>query len=91
MKAFLYSPQRTTVGLAHKYTSNRKFFANLIYHKAFKTMLQEDENKLQRDVIKKYEYCDNVVMDQNILKNFYDREVDQSKLKKWRQSTLYTL
>lgn len=82
MKAFLYSPQRTTVGLAHKYTSNRKFFANLIYHKAFKAMLQEDESKLQRDIIKKLEYCDNVVMDQNMLKDFYDREVDQSKLRK---------
>lgn len=82
MKAFLYSPQRTTVGLAHKYTSNRKFFANLISHKAFKTMLQEDEAKLQRDIIKKLEYCDNAVMDQNMLKDFYDREVDQSKLRK---------
>lgn len=45
-------------------------------------MLQEDESKLQHDTIKKIQYCDNAVMDQNMLKDFYDREVDQSKLRK---------
>lgn len=82
LQSFLYSPPRTTVGLEHKYTSNRKFFANLISHKFFKAMVREDESKLQRDIIKKLEYCDEAVMDQKMLNDFYDREVDQSRLRK---------
>ncbi|XP_026321973.1 uncharacterized protein LOC113231709 [Hyposmocoma kahamanoa] len=82
LQTFILSPARTTVGFAPKFIKNRKFFANLINTKFYKSMLQQDENTVKMNLIKKLEFCDEMIMDQNLLKEFYDREVDQTKLKK---------
>lgn len=86
LQSFIYSPARTTVGFPPKYvTTNRKFFANLISTKYYKAMIRQDERTVKKNLIKKLEYCDEMIMDENMLKEFYDREVDQSKLRKWTQ------
>lgn len=46
----------------------------------FKQMVEEDEEALKKDLIKKLKYCDEATMDKELLKDFYDREVDQSKI-----------
>lgn len=48
----------------------------------FKNTLQTDEEELRHELIKKMKYCDAVVMDQDLLRDMYDREVDQTKMKK---------
>lgn len=82
MQAFIFSPARTTVGFAPKFVTNRKFFANLISTKFYKSMIREDEKVVKQNFVKKLEFCDEMIMDENMLKEFYDREVDQSKLRK---------
>lgn len=82
MQTFILSPSRTTVGFAPKFIKNRKFFANLINTKFYKSMLHDDENTVKMNLIRKFEFCDEMIMDQNILKEFYDREVDQTKFRK---------
>lgn len=47
---------------------------------AFKEMLSKDAEEIWNNLIKKLKYCDEVVMDQELLKEFYDREVDPSKI-----------
>jgi hypothetical protein len=47
---------------------------------AFKDMLANDDEELRKDFRKKMKYCDEAVMDPLILREFYDREVDQSKI-----------
>lgn len=82
MKNFINFPPRTTVGTSPKLISNRKFFANLVATTEFQQMLDKDVNSIRIDLIRKMKYCDSVVMDQDILNDFYDREVDQTKMKK---------
>lgn len=77
---FINFPSKTTVGFAPKFTNNRKFFANLLSAPAFKEMLANDEDELKRDIIKKLQYCDQAIMDQDLLRDFYDREVDLTKI-----------
>lgn len=43
-------------------------------------MLAKDEEEIRKDLVKKLQYCDMNVMDKELLKDFYDREVDQSKI-----------
>lgn len=43
-------------------------------------MLAKDEEALRKNLVKKLKYCDEAVMDPSILQDFYDREVDQSKI-----------
>ncbi|CAB3257717.1 unnamed protein product [Arctia plantaginis] len=80
LKSFVNYPSKTTVGFAPKFTGNRKFFANMISTLGFKEMLANDEEDLRKDFVKKLRYCDNAVMDENIMPELYDREVDQSKI-----------
>lgn len=80
VQRFVNYPSKTTVGLATKFTANRKFFANMITTTAFKEMLSKDAEEIWNNLIKKLKYCDEVVMDQELLKEFYDREVDPSKI-----------
>ncbi|XP_022825574.1 uncharacterized protein LOC111355753 [Spodoptera litura] len=80
LKSFVNYPSKTTVGFAPKFTSNRKFFANMISTPEFRNTLARDEEELRQDLIKKMKYCDVVVMDQDLLPALYDREVDQSKM-----------
>lgn len=70
------------MGFAPKFTSNRKFFANMISTVEFKNTLQKDEEELRRGLIKKMRYCDSVIMDQEVMRDLYDREVDLTKMKK---------
>lgn len=85
LQAYIFSPARTTVGFGPKFVTNRKFFANLISTKFYKTMINQDELTVKKNLVKKMEFCDEMIMDENMLKEFYDREVDQSKLRKWTQ------
>ncbi|CAB3257714.1 unnamed protein product [Arctia plantaginis] len=80
LKNFVNYPPKTTIGLAPKFTSNRKYFANLISSIGFKTMLANDEEEIRRDKVRKLKYCDKVIMDVNVLKEFYDREIDLTKM-----------
>lgn len=73
-------PAKTTVGIGVKFTNNRRYFANLISTPQFKEMLAKDEEALRNGFIEKMKYCNDVIMDKEILNDFYDREVDQSKL-----------
>ncbi|CAK1598836.1 unnamed protein product [Parnassius mnemosyne] len=77
---FVNYPMKTTVGFNPKYSSNRKFFANMISTPAFKEILTKDVYEMRIGYLKKMKYCDEAIMDQQILKDFYDREVDQSKV-----------
>ncbi|KOB64743.1 DNA ligase [Operophtera brumata] len=70
----------TTVGLSVKYTTNRKFFANLLTTPEFMAMLAKDVAEIEQNQNKKMKYCEDVVMDEDILEEFYDKEVDPSKL-----------
>lgn len=79
MQQFINRPARTTVGLAPKFTANRKFFANMITTSAFKEMLSKDEDEIWASLIKKIKYCDQVVMDQDILKEYFGRD-DPTKI-----------
>lgn len=72
-------PAKTTVGFAPKFTTNRKFFANLISTPAFKEILAKDEIELRKNLVKKMQFCDSAVMNQDLLQDMYDREVDQAK------------
>lgn len=80
IQKFINFPSKTTVGTAPKFTMNRKFFANMLSSAGFKQMVEEDEEALKKDLIKKLKYCDEATMDKELLKDFYDREVDQSKI-----------
>ncbi|XP_050562370.1 uncharacterized protein LOC118268142 [Spodoptera frugiperda] len=80
LKSFVNYPSKTTVGFAPKFTSNRKFFANMISTPEFRNTLAKDEEELRQDLIRKMKFCDSVVMDQDLLQALYDREVDQSKM-----------
>ncbi|KAJ8727598.1 hypothetical protein PYW07_001717 [Mythimna separata] len=80
LKNFVNYPSITTVGYAPKFTSNRKFFANLLSSPEFKKVLEADEKELRKNMVMKMQYCDSLVMDENLLKPMYDREVDQTKL-----------
>ncbi|CAB3239295.1 unnamed protein product [Arctia plantaginis] len=51
LKNFVNYPPKTTIGLAPKFTSNRKYFANLISSIGFKTMLANDEEEIRRDKV----------------------------------------
>lgn len=82
LQGFIFSPARTTVGFAPKFVTNRKFFANLISTKFFKSMIHQDEKAVLMNLVKKMEFCDEMIMDESMLQEFYDREVDQSKLRK---------
>lgn len=52
----------------------------MISTRGFKDMLANDEEELRKDFVKKLRYCDNAVMDENLISELYDREVDQSKI-----------
>ncbi|KPJ19516.1 hypothetical protein RR48_11143 [Papilio machaon] len=75
-------PMKTTVGSSPDFTSNRKFFANLISTPAFKEMLAKDTREIRMSYYLKMKYCDVAVLDQQILRDFYDHEVDQTKVRK---------
>ncbi|CAH2071222.1 unnamed protein product, partial [Iphiclides podalirius] len=64
LHGFVNYPMKTTVGISPKYTSNRKFFANLMNTPAFKEILAKDINKMRLDFYKKLKYCDEATMDQ---------------------------
>lgn len=68
------------MGFAPRFTSNRKFFANLLSTPEFKNMVETDEKELRQNLINKMKYCDSVVMDEGLLQTMYDREVDQTKM-----------
>lgn len=80
LKSFVNYPSKTTVGFAPKFTTNRKFFANMISTTAFKDMVAKDEEEIRRHFVGKLKYCDDVTMDENIIRDLYDREVDQGKI-----------
>ncbi|XP_047022567.1 uncharacterized protein LOC124631963 [Helicoverpa zea] len=80
LKSFVNYPSKTTVGFAPKFTSNRRFFANMVSHPEFRNTLARDEEELRAAMIRKMRYCDSVVMDQELLQPMYEREVDQSKI-----------
>ncbi|KAF9414107.1 hypothetical protein HW555_007866 [Spodoptera exigua] len=80
LKSFVIYPSKTTVGFLPKFTSNRRFFANMISTPEFRNALAKDEEELRADLMRKMRYCDSVVMDQDLLLALYDREVDQSKM-----------
>lgn len=79
LQTFVNFPAKTTVGFAPKFTTNRKFFANLISTPAFKEILAKDEIELRKNLVKKMQFCDSAVMNQDLLQDMYDREVDQAK------------
>ncbi|KAI8424381.1 hypothetical protein MSG28_002907 [Choristoneura fumiferana] len=79
LQTFVNFPAKTTVGFAPKFTTNRKFFANLISTPAFKEILAKDEIELRKNLVKKLQFCDSAVMNQDLLRDLYDREVDQAK------------
>lgn len=45
---------------------------------AFQNMLSNDEDLLKRNFVKKLKHCDEAVMDQELLKNFHDRETEHT-------------
>ncbi|XP_045494496.1 uncharacterized protein LOC123693443 [Colias croceus] len=77
---YINTPSKTTVGVADKFTTNRKFFANMISTTAFKNMLATDVKELKKNMAKKLRYCDDSIMNQEILNEFYEREVDQTRM-----------
>ncbi|XP_053603635.1 uncharacterized protein LOC128671300 [Plodia interpunctella] len=76
LQSFVNYESKTTVGFAPKFTGNRRFFANMIGTPQFKNMLEEDEEQLRKSMVQKMKYCDEVVMDEELLKDFYDKEVE---------------
>ncbi|KAJ8733262.1 hypothetical protein PYW08_001560 [Mythimna loreyi] len=80
LKTYVNYPSITTVGYAPRFTSNRKFFANMLNSPEFKSVLAADERQLKENMVMKMKYCDSVVMDEQLIKFMYDREVDQTKL-----------
>ncbi|RVE54053.1 hypothetical protein evm_001176 [Chilo suppressalis] len=64
LQSFVNYPSKTTVGIAPKFTSNRKFLANLLSTTAFKKMLAADEEELTKEFVRKLRYCDATIMDQ---------------------------
>lgn len=47
---------------------------------AFKTMLAHDVKEIKKNMVKKIIFCDDAVMKQDLLKDFYERETDQMRL-----------
>lgn len=43
-------------------------------------MLENDLKSLHQNILDKVKFCDQSVVTQDVLKMFYDREVDQTKL-----------
>ncbi|XP_045490059.1 uncharacterized protein LOC123690548 [Pieris rapae] len=74
VQVFINSPSKTTVGVGEKFTTNRKFFANMISTTAFKTMLDHDVKELKKDIVSKLKFCDDAIMNPDLLKDFYVRE-----------------
>ncbi|XP_068631364.1 uncharacterized protein [Battus philenor] len=80
LHGYVYYPMKTTVGSSPKFTSNRKFFANLINTPGFKETLAKDVWEMRMAFYNKMKYCDEAILDQQVLKDFYDHEVDQTKV-----------
>ncbi|XP_047528901.1 uncharacterized protein LOC125065378 [Vanessa atalanta] len=80
LHSYINAFSKTTVGHAPQFTANRKFFANMISTPAFKKTLMKDIRVLQNNLLEKIKFCDESVVNQDILKQLYDREVDQTKL-----------
>lgn len=80
LHSYVNALSKTTVGYAPQFTANRKFFANMINTPAFKKMLENDLKSLHQNILDKVKFCDQSVVTQDVLKMFYDREVDQTKL-----------
>ncbi|XP_023942453.2 uncharacterized protein LOC112048973 [Bicyclus anynana] len=80
LNSYINDFSKTTVGYAPLFTSNRKFFANMLNTAAFKNMMEKDINTLHLNYLEKMKFCDESVMDQDSLRQFYDKEVDQTKL-----------
>ncbi|XP_039750091.1 uncharacterized protein LOC120626598 [Pararge aegeria] len=80
LHSYINAFSKTTVGYAPQFTSNRKFFANMINTAVFKNMLEKDVVTLQKNFLEKMKFCCSSVMNQDTLRQFYDREVDQTKI-----------
>ncbi|CAH2105794.1 unnamed protein product [Euphydryas editha] len=80
LHSYVNAFSKTTVGYSPQFTANRKFFANMINTLAFKKMLTKDIKSLHQNILEKIQFCDQSVLTQDVLKQFYDREVDQTKL-----------
>ncbi|XP_050343563.1 uncharacterized protein LOC126769055 [Nymphalis io] len=80
LHSYINAFSKTTVGHAPQFTANRKFFANMISAPAFKKILTKDVSVLQNNLLDKIKFCDESVVNQDVLKQMYDREVDQTKL-----------
>ncbi|XP_045765502.1 uncharacterized protein LOC123867497 [Maniola jurtina] len=80
LHSYINAFSKTTVGYAPQFTGNRKFFANMINTAAFKNTLEKDVATIQRNFVEKMKFCDSSVMDTENLRQYYDREVDQTKL-----------
>nr|XP_034829667.1 uncharacterized protein LOC117986853 [Maniola hyperantus] len=80
LHSYINAFSKTTVGYAPQFTGNRKFFANMINTATFKNVLEKDVATLQTNFVEKMKFCDSSVMDTESLRQYYDREVDQTKL-----------
>ncbi|XP_046963475.1 uncharacterized protein LOC124532564 [Vanessa cardui] len=80
LHSYINAFSKTTVGHAPQFTANRKFFANMISAPAFKRTLMKDISVLQNNILEKIKFCDESVVNQDLLRQLYDREVDQTKL-----------
>ena len=53
---------------------------NMISHPKFKNMLAADTAAVQKSMVDKMKFCDESTLDMEVLKQLYDREVDQTRL-----------
>lgn len=53
---------------------------NMISHPKFKNLLATDLAAIQKSMVEKMKFCDESALDVEVLKQLYDREVDQTKL-----------
>lgn len=49
----------------------------MISNTAFKEMITKDEEYITTNFVEKLKFCDAAVMDQEFLKFYYDRDIDQ--------------
>ncbi|XP_061710982.1 uncharacterized protein LOC133520527 [Cydia pomonella] len=80
LQSYLFYPAKTTVGYAPKFTSNRRFFANLIGTPEFHHMMDKDLVKLKENYIRKLKACDVIVMDEHLLDDMLDRAYETSMI-----------
>lgn len=47
---------------------------------AFRNMLSHDVQELNKNIVDKLRFCDDAIMNQDSLKDFYQSEADQTRL-----------